>query len=274
MLFPRLRSVHSLACCALLLPLPAPQAQSAASPAAAFRKTRALYYTPVDKGLRGFGCDVGFDWKQFIEKANSAPVQDTDERLAYLRSIKLTISDDLSSGGQLQWAAPTTAPDASEQSIDGIRSGMQAMWSGFFQSWNGFLTGDLLSLADNQTTVERTGGGGFHVFTTQRNKVAEEFFDRNLLLLSLHVSTPTLDSNLTPIFIDSAQGRLVTDLNSVVKQPPGAAGTNVDMKLQFAAVNGFQLPSALRINVGGTTAFDFTLSNCTVNTKLGGASAR
>ena len=249
------------------------QAQTA-SPAAAFRKARALYYTPVDKGLRGFGCDVGFDWKQFMEKANSASVQDTDERLAYLRGIKLTISDDLNVGGQLQWAAPTTAPDASEQSIAQIRSGMQAMWSGFFQSWNGFFTGDLVALGDTQTTVERTNSGGFHVFTTQNGKVAEEFFDRNLVLLSLHVSTPTLDSNLTPIFVDSAQGRLVTDLNSVVRQPPNAAGTTVDMKVQYATVNGFQLPSALQINVGGTTAFDFALSNCTVNTKLSGISAR
>ena len=104
--------------------------------------------------------------------------------------------------------------------------------------------------------------------------MAEEFFDRNLVLLSLHVATPTLDSNLTPIFLDSAQGRLVTDLNSVVKQPPGSAGTTVDMKVQYAAANGFQLPSALRINVGGTTAFDFTLSNCTVTTKLSGAAVR
>ena len=271
MLLSDIRFTILLVCCALpLLPV-AIQAQSTASPAATFRKARALYYTPIDKGLRGFGCDVGFDWKQFMEKANSAPVQDADERLAYLRSVKLTMSDDLNAGGQLQWAAPTTAPDASEESIAQIRSGMQAMWSGFFQSWNGFLTGDLVSLGDNQTTVERTSSGGFHVFTTKGGKVAEEFFDKNLVLLSLHVSTPTLDSNLTPIFLDSAQGRLVTDLNSVVKQPPSAAGTTVDMQVGYAAVNGFQLPSTLQIDVGGTTAFDFTLSNCTVNTKLSGA---
>ena len=274
MLFPRFRIATLVPFAFLLQTSQWAQAQTTTSPAAAFRKARALYYTPVDKGLQGFGCDVSFDWKQFIEKANSAPVPDTDERLAYLRSIKLTISDDLNGGGQLQWAAPTTAPDASEQSIAQIRSGMQAMWSGFFQSWNGFLTGDLVSLGDNQTVVERTSNGGFRVSTTQNGKVAEEFFDRNLVLLSLHVSTPSLDSNLTPIFLDSAQGRLVTNLNSIVKQPPSAAGTSVDMKVQYAAVNGFQLPSALQINVGGTTAFAYTLSNCTVNTKLSEGSPR
>ena len=229
-----------------------------------------MYYTPIDRGLQGFTCDVSFDWKQFIETANHGPVADTDERLAYLRSIKLSVTDDLNGSGQLQWAAPTTAPDASEQSVAQIRAGMQAMWSGFFQSWNGFYTGDLVSLGDNKTTVERTGAG-YHVFTSQNGKLAEETFNNNLVLLSLHVATPTLESNLTPIFTDSAEGRLVTNLNSVVKQPPSAPGTVVDMAVHYAPVNGFQLPSELSIDVAGAAKFDFALSNCTVRTALSGA---
>ena len=242
-------------------------AQTPASPATAFRKARSLYYTPIDTGLQGFTCDVGFKWKQFIETANHGPVAETDERLAYLRSIKLSVTDDLNGSGQLLWAAPTTAPDASEQSVAQIRSGMQAMWSGFFQSWNGFYTVYLVSLGENKTTVEKTARG-YHVITTQSGKLAEETFDSNLALLSLHVSTPTLDSNLTPIFAGSAGGRLVTNLNSVVKQPPSAPGTVVDMAVHYQPVNGFQLPAELQINVAGAADFDFTLSNCTVRTAL------
>ena len=250
----------------------ATSAQSPASPAAAFRKARSLYYTPIDRGLQGFSCEVHFKWKQFLETANHGPVPDADERLAYLRGIKLSITDDLNGSGQLLWAAPTTAPDASEQSVAQIRSGMQAMWSGFFQSWNGFVTGDLVSLGDDRTTVERTAKG-YHVFTGQNGKLAEETFDSNLVLLSLHVSTPTLESNLTPVFTDSAQGQLVTNLNSVVRQPPSAPGSMVDMAVHYQPVNGFQLPSELSINVSGAADFDFTLSNCTVRTALSSAPA-
>lgn len=249
------------------------RAQATASPAAAFRRARALYYTPIDRGLQGFTCDVGFNWKQFIERANHGPVPETDERLAYLRSIKLSVTDELNGSGQLLWAAPTTAPDASEQSIAQLRSGLQGLWSGFFQSWNGFYTGDLVSLGDNKTTVERTPTG-YHVFTAQSAKLAEESFDKSLTLTSLHVSTPTLDSELKPVFVDTAQGRLVTKLNSVVKQPPNAPGTTINMTLQYAPVNGFQLPSELAINVAGTADFDFTLNNCTVRTQLSGAPGR
>ena len=251
---------------------PAAFAQTTVSPAAAFRQARTLYYTPVDRGLQGFQCEVDFNWKQFIEKATNGPVADTDERLAYLRSIKLVITDDLNGGGELQWTAPTTAPDASEASIAQIRGGIQAMWSGFFQSWNGFMTGDLLSLADKQTAVERTAGG-YRVFANQSGKVAEETYDKDFTLLSLHVSTPQLDSNLTPIFQRSPQGRLVTNLNSVVKQPPTAPGTNVDMTVHYAPVNNFQLPSELLIDVAGTAKFDFTMTNCTVRTQLSSAPA-
>ncbi len=231
-----------------------------------------MYYTPIDRGLQGFSCDVSFNWKQFIETANHAPVPDGDERLAYLRSIKLTVTDELNGAGQLQWAAPTTAPDASEQSIAQIRSGMQAMWSGFFQSWNGFNTGDLVSLNDRQTTVERTGSG-YHVFTAQSGKIAEETYNKQFVLLSLHVSTPTLDSNLTPIFLDTAQGRIVTNLNSVVKQPPSAPGSTIDTTVHYAPVNGFQLPLEVAIDVAGAANFDFTLTNCTVRTQLSSGTA-
>ena len=242
-------------------------AQGTKPAAMAFREARNLYYTPVDKGLQGFACDVTFDWKQFIEKANNAPVQESDERLQYLRSIQLSVVDDLNGTGSLGWKAPTTAPDASEASVAQIRSGLQAIWSGFFQSWNGFYTGELVSQTDPGTTVERTPGG-YHVFTRQGPRLAEQQYSHDFTLQSLHVATPEIDSNLLPVFERTPQGRIAIALNSVVKRPPTAAGTSVNMTVAYAEVNGFQLPSALTINVAGTAKFNFTLTNCTVRTRL------
>ncbi|MGI4827065.1 MAG: hypothetical protein ACRYFU_02595 [Janthinobacterium lividum] len=240
--------------------------QSTKATTAAFRNARNLYYTPVDQGLQGFQCEVAFNWKQFIEKANSAPVQDTDERLHYLQSIKLSVTDDLHGTGSLEWLAPTTAPDASEASITQIRTGLQGLWSGFFQSWNGFYNGELISQTDN-TSVERTANG-YHVFTRQGARLAEEQYSNDLTLETLHVGTPEIDSVLSPVFERTPRGRVVTQLNSIVKRPPTAAGTSVKMAVQYAEVNGFQLPSALDINVAGAADFSFRLANCTVRTQL------
>lgn len=241
-------------------------AQEAVSPAAAFREARALYDTPVDRGLQGFECDVTFDWKQFIEKANHAPVVAGDQRLAYLESIRLTVTDDLNGTGELHWAAPTTAPDASENSIAQIRGGMQQIWAGFFQTWNGFATGDMVS-PDNKSTVERTPTG-YHVFTRDNGEIAEENYSSDFTLQTLHVSKPQVDSVLTPVFEVTPRGRLITQINSVVKQPPTAPGTAVDTTVHYAPVNGFQLPSELRVNVANAATFDFHLNNCTVQMQL------
>ena len=248
------------------------QAPADRSAAKAFRGARHLYYTPVDKGLQGFQCDVVFDWKQFIEKANSAPVSEMDQRLLYLQGIKLSVHDDLNGTGALDWVAPTTAPDASEASISQIRTGLQALWSGFFQSWNGFYTGDLVSLTENNTTVERTPAG-YHVFTRQGAKLAEQQYSNDFTLQSMHVATPEIDSMLLPVFESTRQGRLVTGLNSVVKRPPADAGTSVNTTVTYAEVNGFQLPSTVLITVSGATDFRFTLANCTVRTQLTSAPA-
>lgn len=66
----------------VVLPLGA-QTSVPQSPAVAVSRARALYYTPTDKGLQGFHCDLRFDWKNFLQKASNQPVADDDARLNY-----------------------------------------------------------------------------------------------------------------------------------------------------------------------------------------------
>ena len=260
-------ALFSLFCPALLGLTQASAQTSQVSAAVAFSKARALYYTPVDNGLQGFHCDVSFDWKTFIQKSTGQPVPDTDERLQYLRSIKLSVDDDLHGTGELHWAAPTPAPEASEAAVGQIRNGMGQMWHGFFQSWNGFYTGEIVSVSDNKTAVERTGDG-YHLSSHDASGLAEEQYDSRFVLQSLHVATPQVDSTTTPVFTDTPNGRIVTQLNSMYKTPATAPGAEVKMAVQYAPVNGFQIPSEVTVEVVGTASFDFHLSGCTVRTQL------
>lgn len=237
------------------------------TPAAALGKARALYYTPVDAGLQGFHCEVSFDWKSFLQKATNQDVPETDTRLGYLRSIKLTVDDDLHGTGQLRWNATTTAPEGTEEPIERMRSGIQQMWTGFFQTWNGFYTGEVLAAGDSKAVVEKTATG-YRVAVHDGPGTAEQQYDDKLLLQTIHVSTPTLDSVTSPTFSETPQGRLVTVLRSVYKQPPSAVPVQIDMTVHYAPVGGFQIPSELLIDVAGTASFDFHLSGCTVKTQL------
>jgi hypothetical protein len=231
-----------------------------------FAKARALYYTPVDAGLQGFHCDVTFDWKDFIQKATNQPVPDGDARLQYLRTVKLTIDDDLQGTGELHWTASTTAPNGTEEPIERMRSGIQQMWAGFFQTWNGFYTGEVVS-TDSKSTVEKTPAG-YHVSVRDGSGVAEQEYDDKLVLQSIHVATPALDSLISPKFSDSPQGKIVSVLHTVYKQPPNAAPVQIDMTVHYAPVGTFQLPSDLLIDVAGTASFAYRLSGCTVKTQL------
>ncbi len=234
-------------------------------PAAALAKARGLYYTPVDSGLKSFHCDVGFDWKEFIQKASNQAVPDDDSRLKYLKTIQMSIDDDLHGGGELHWSAPAPAPEDAEASVGKIREGMQQVWSGFFQSWNSFATGDLVTL-DARATTERTSDG-YHVAVRTGPGLAEELYDSNLLLKTVRVTTPTLESIITPTFSPSAHGLLLTAVSSSYKQPPTAQPVEVTMKVGYATVGTFQLPSELSVSVGPAN-FDYHLVNCTVQTQL------
>ncbi len=247
-----------------LLPSKTP-AQAPATAATALSKARALYYTPVDAGLQGFTCEVNFNWREFMQKAANAPIPDGDPRLAYLQSIKLSIEDDLHTGGRLNWTAPGPEPDGTEDSVDKVRGGLQQLWSGFFQTWNGFVTGDIVTL-DTKSTVEQTAAG-FHVRTGTSANFAEEQFDPKLLLQSVHVTTPDYDSTIAPTFLPGTRGLLVTSMRSQYRKPPASDPTEVVMQVTYAPVNSFELPAEVKVAVG-PAAFDFHLINCTVRTQL------
>ena len=254
--------VHVLgAACTLTL-----SAQTGAvTPADVFLKARALYYTPVDAGLRGFHCEVAFDWKQFMQKATNQPVPDDDPRLKYLQSVQLSVDDDLHGAGELHWVAPAPAPENNEDAIGKVRGGMQQIWAGFAQSWNGYMTGELVSL-DAKATVEHTGDG-FHVAVRNGAQLAEEQYDYKLLLQTVHVSTPAQETTISPTFAASPAGLLVSSLRSSFRQPPSAPPTELLMTLHYAPVGAFQLPAELLVRVG-PASFDFHLANCTVKTEL------
>ncbi len=63
---------------------------------------RALYYTPTAKGLRAFSCDVSIDWKDLLTRFSGKVIDEDNAYLRYLESTRLSISDNLKSGGKFE----------------------------------------------------------------------------------------------------------------------------------------------------------------------------
>ncbi len=243
----------------------APSSAPAQAAASAVAKARSLYYTPVDAGLKSFHCDVQFDWKDFMQKASNQAVPEDDARLKYLESIHLSVDDDLRGRGEMHWNATSPAPDTTGASVSKIRDGMQQLWSGFFQSWNGFATGDLMT-PDQRSVVEKTSDG-YQVSVRTGADLATEQFGQDLTLKSVHVITASLESNITPSFTKGPQGLMVTSLASSYRQPPTAQPTDVTMDISYGPVGTFQLPATLAVAVG-PAHFQYRLQNCTVQSQL------
>jgi hypothetical protein len=245
-------------CCSL-----APLTANAQTAAEQFSKAASLYANPSKDGLQSFRCDVKTDWAEAFSKITGTTIAGTNPLVAALNSAPMTVDDDLKGVGQVHWDT-SKVPDDAKAPIQMMQDGIQQMWHGFFQSWNGFMTGDVIAVKDDKTKVERESNGGFHVFRTDGDQTAEEHFDQNLLLTSMHVKTKGMEITMAPVFMDTPQGKLVTGMDSDYVLQAGASAAHLVMQLKYATVSGYPLPSEFHV-IAGPSDFHFAMTGCVVN---------
>jgi hypothetical protein len=234
----------------------------APTPESRLQLAKALYYTPTTSGLRSFHCAVAVDWKALLARFGAPDLPATDPHLVYLQSTKLSLDDDLTGVGSLNWTPPATGD--MDDSVGKIRAGMQQMIGGFFQSWNPFLNGSYIPTLD-ATTTAKAEGAGVLVHTGDASSTVDEHFDKNMVLTEMHVTTPALDVTAHPTFISTPKGLLISTLKSEVHQPPTAPALNVTMASTYAPVAAYQIPATLTFSVQNVGDFNFTLSACQAN---------
>lgn len=226
---------------------------------------RALYYTPTVQGLKSFSCTVDFDWKEFLSRYSGGDVKDDNPLLQYLRSIHLSVSDNLTADGKLDWTTSATAPAGKEDSIAKMKDGMEQMMVGFFSSWNAYMNGNMVPLPDSTTTVTENGDG-FRLHATGEGTEVTELFDKNLLLTEAHVVQPTSDVFAYPTYDDTPDGRVVSAIRTVYRQPPTAPPAELNIRVSYTPVQNFRIPEKLNYELKNVGSFDFKFSACSVET--------
>lgn len=256
--------ILSLFCLAASITGTHAQAQTK-TPAERLSLARSLYYTPTAQGLRSFHCDLAIDWKDMLSRFGGNEVKDDNPFLKYLQSARLSVTDDLKSGGRLEWANTAVPPEGKEASVTQMKNGMQQMVTGFFDTWNGYMNGSMVPIPDATTTISAVDDG-LHLHATATAMDVNESFDKNLLLTEAHVVTPEMDATAYPTFADTPDGRVVSSIRSSIRQPPTAPGMEVSFAVTYANVSNFRLPETLTLEVKNVGAFKFKLSGCSVNT--------
>jgi|GEM_PF-1955832 len=225
-----------------------------------------MYYTPTQDGLQSFRCDVAFDFKsEFLRQTGLKDIPDDNPLLVYFRSVQLSITDDLHTGGTLNWSETSPPPAGLEHAVEQMRGGFKGIVGVFFQAWNPYMNGTLAFLPAKDSVVEETSTGLTRSATIGRETIDEKF-DRNLLLTEVHTLSPSNESKVSPIYVDTKSGKLISEIRATAPSHGTDPAKEVNFIIKYSPVASFQIPSSIMIDGVGRGIFSFNFSSCTVKT--------
>jgi hypothetical protein len=233
------------------------------SPADELRAARASYYTPTANGLHSFHCAVTTDWKDFLARITGTEITDDNPFLIYLRTVHLSVDDDVKTTGELNWSNTSTPAAEIEKPAEEFHGAMVQMFAGFFQTWNSFMNGSMVPEPDESSTVTRTSEG-LHLHALSNDTVVDQNYNRAIVLTDAHVATSALDVLMYPEYADTADGKIVTVVRSTYRSPPNSPPTDLTMSVTYAVVSSYRLPATVTVDVKNVGRYDFAFAGCTV----------
>ena len=224
----------------------------------------AQYYTPTTSGLKSFHCEASIDWKAMLTGFSGKEIPEDNPMLKYLRTVHLSVVDQLKGKGSLEWNDTSVPPDGKEAAAKQMRHGLQTMVDGFFQSWNGYMNGSMVPLPDNSVEVT-TAGAGIHLHGTPGDTNFDEDFDKDVLLTQVVVDNPQMKVVAVPTYVRTEDGLIISAVASRVNQPPSAAPTDVTFRVEYAKVGSFQIPTHVVYDVKNVGVVEIAFNACQVS---------
>jgi hypothetical protein len=127
------------------------------------------------------------------------------------------------------------------------------------------MNGSMIPYPDKSITVTKSGDD--YLLHSKTNEIIlDEKYDHNLLLTEAQVLSKDMDATAYPTYMDTPQGRIVSAIRTVFRQPPTAPPAEVLISVSYAKVGSFQLPESLHYEIKNIGSFEFTLDNCSVTT--------
>jgi len=234
------------------------------SPRSRLLAARAQYYTPTARGLQSFHCDAAIDWKAMLTRMTGKDIGDDNPGLQFLRTVNLSVVDDLKGNGSLEWTNTVPLPVGKEEGLNQVREGLQTSVGGFFQSWNAYMNGSMVLAPDSTVTVT-AGDAGLHVSGLSQGMKIDEDFDKNMLLTQIFVLGPNIKVQALPTYTTTPDGLVISAVTSRINQPPTAAETEATFRIDYAKVDAFQIPSRIVFDIKNTGVIEVGLNNCKIH---------
>lgn len=247
-----------------LMPMSTTSVQSFATARGRLFAARAQYYTPTAKGLKSFYCGAAIDWKALLTRFGGIEVPDDNPYLKYLQTVHLSVVDQLRGNGSMEWSDTGAPPEGKQEAVKQLRDGLQTMTGGFFQSWNAYMNGTMVPFPDQGVEITTTGEG-IHLHGTPNNSTFDEDFDKNMLLTQVVVDAPEVKVVALPTYVRTDDGLVISSVTSQVNQPPSAPPMEVTFRVEYAAVDSFQIPSRVVYDIKNVGVFEIGFNTCQVS---------
>lgn len=197
-----------------------------------------------------------------LTRLSGKEIAEDNPGLQFLRTVNLSVVDDLKGKGSLEWTNTAPLPAGKEEGINQVREGLQTSVGGFFQSWNAYMNGSMV-LAPNSTVTVTAVGAGFHVSGLSQGMKIDEDFDNNMLLTEVFVvRSKNIKVQALPTYSTTPDGLVVSAVTSKINQPPTAPETEATFRIDYAKVDTFQIPSRIVFDIKNTGVIEIGLSNC------------
>jgi hypothetical protein len=224
----------------------------------------AQYYTPTASGLKSFHCEATIDWKAMLTRFSGAEIPEDNPMLKYLRTVHLSVVDQLNGKGSLEWADTGVPPEGKEAGMKQMRDGLQVMMGAFFQSWNAYTNGSMVPFPDKSVEVT-TAGDGIHLHGTSTNTKLDEDFDKNMLLTQVVVDSPEMKVVAIPTYVRTDDGLVLSAVASQVNQPPSAPPTESIFHVDYSKVDSYQIPSHVVFDIKNVGVIEVGFNACQVS---------
>jgi hypothetical protein len=240
----------------ILLPIGMPGQSLTAEDQKLLESARSRYYNLEERGFLSASCSVDFDFSTIP----SIPVEDRDATYRLVKETRFTLNLDRKNP-TVSFSYPMGASDSARRHADPLAGLLRSLVFGLFQTWpSKGLHGPVPAFSSQIESVERVEGGYKFVLKVPGGPVQIEM-DKNYLVRRITSIGGKVEE--LPIF-DSTPDGLIFAGN--VATDDSEVGGRVQVRYEFAnsMVDGFRLPSSVRLRVNQNIDVRYSLTDCSV----------
>lgn len=227
-----------------------------ADPAKLVTVVNGSYYHPDN--LSSLACDVSIDWPAFFSALKQNPAAD---RLAVLQGLKIHSRSLRGKTPEITFDWTAGPLGSKEQMEDGIRQ----MVGGFYQMYWPLIASSLMGSPAEIQKFESLPDGTAKIYTSSQGTSLVITIDREGTPMHYVLDSPAMKGTIDMQYIPSPQpvqgdrGR-ISGIN--VSQQIGTSAMNVNVSLDYQAVDEFYVPKNISFDLIGAYSIKMVFSGC------------